>query len=70
MTLQLLGHRIDMLGIKRLQRHRSREQVENGLFGRVADFSMKRPVAVAIPVVVVLIALIIPFSGVKFGGIN
>ncbi|WP_440220355.1 MMPL family transporter [Dietzia sp. MNB45] len=69
-VLMLLGHRIDMLGIKRLQRHRSREQVENGLFGRIADFSMKRPVAVAIPVVVVLVALIIPFSGVKFGGIN
>ena len=69
-VLVLLGHRVDMLGIKRLQRHRTREEVENGLFGRVADYSMKRPVAVAIPVVVVLIALIIPFSGVKFGGIN
>ncbi|KAA0918650.1 MMPL family transporter [Dietzia sp. ANT_WB102] len=69
-VLVLLGHRVDMLGIARLQRHRSREEVENGLFGRVADFSMKRPVAVAIPVVVVLVALIIPFSGVKFGGIN
>ncbi|MBC7306647.1 MAG: MMPL family transporter, partial [Dietzia sp.] len=62
--------RVDALGIKRMQRHRTREEVENGLFGRVADFSMKRPVAVAIPVVVVLVALIIPFSGVKFGGIN
>src|SRR5699024_5926018 len=69
-VMMLFGHRIDMLGIKRLQRHRSCEQVENGLFGRVVDFSMKRPVAVAIPVVVVLVALIIPFSGVKFGGIN
>ncbi|MBB1049842.1 MMPL family transporter [Dietzia sp. CW19] len=69
-VLVMLGHRVDMLGIKRLQRHRTREQVENGLFGRVADFSMKHPVAVAVPVVVVLVALIIPFSGVKFGGIN
>ncbi|MGN0100672.1 MAG: MMPL family transporter [Dietzia sp.] len=69
-VLMLLGHRVDALGIKRMQRHRTREEVENGLFGRVADFSMKRPVAVAIPVVVVLVALIIPFSGVKFGGIN
>ena len=69
-VLALLGHRVDMLGFKRLQRHRTREEVENGMFGRVADFSMKRPVAVAVPVVVVLVALIIPFSGVKFGGIN
>ncbi|WP_010540732.1 MMPL family transporter [Dietzia alimentaria] len=69
-VLVLLGTRVDMLGIKRLQRHRTREQVENGLFGRVADFSMKHPVAVAVPVVVILVALIIPFSGVKFGGIN
>ena len=69
-VLVLLGHRVDMLGFKRLQRHRTREEVENGMFGRVADFSMKRPVAVAVPVVVVLVALIIPFSGVKFGGIN
>ena len=69
-VLVLLGKRVDMLGIKRLQRHRTREQVENGLFGRIADFSMKHPVAVAVPVVVILVALIIPFSGVKFGGIN
>ncbi|MGW8592775.1 MMPL family transporter [Dietzia sp. NPDC055877] len=69
-VLVLLGRHVDALGIKRFQRHRTREQVENGLFGRVADFSMKHPVAVAVPVVVVLVALIIPFSGVKFGGIN
>lgn len=69
-VLVLLGRHVDALGIKRLQRHRTREEVENGLFGRVADFSMKHPVAVAVPVVVVLVALIIPFSGVKFGGIN
>ena len=69
-VLVMLGHRVDALGIKRLQKHRTRDQVENGLFGRVADFSMKHPVAVAVPVVVILVALIIPFSGVKFGGIN
>ena len=69
-VLALLGRRVDSLGIKRFQRHRSREEVENGMFGRIADFSMKHPVAVAVPVVVVLVALIIPFSGVKFGGIN
>ena len=69
-VLVMLGRHVDALGIKRMQRHRTREEVENGLFGRVADFSMKHPVAVAVPVVVVLVALIIPFSGVKFGGIN
>lgn len=69
-VLMLLGRRVDTLGFKRMQRHRTREQVENGLFGRVADFSMRHPVAVAVPIVVVLVALIIPFSGVKFGGIN
>lgn len=69
-VLVLLGHRVDMLGVKRLQRHRTREQMENGVFGRVADFAMRHPVAVAVPIVVVLVALIIPFSGVKFGGIN
>lgn len=68
--LALLGRRVDMLGIKRLQRHRTRHEVENGMFGRVADFSMRHPVVVAVPIVLVLVALIIPFSGVKFGGIN
>src|SRR5699024_7005841 len=53
-VLVLLGRHVDALGIKRMQRHRTREEVENGLFGRVADFSMKHPVAVAVPVVVVL----------------
>ena len=69
-VLVILGRRVDALGVKRFQRHRTREQVENGLFGRIADFSMKHPVAVTVPIVVVLVALIIPFSGVKFGGIN
>lgn len=69
-VLVMLGHRVDKLGFTRLQRHRTREQNESGLFGRVADFAMRHPVAVAVPIIVVLVALIIPFSGVKFGGIN
>lgn len=69
-VLAMLGHRVDLLGVKRLQRHRTREEVENGFFGKVADFAMSHPVRVAVPIVIVLLALIIPFSGVKFGGIN
>src|SRR5699024_10667192 len=69
-VLMMLGRSVEMLGVARFQRSRGRDQVEDALYGRTADFSMRHPVAVTVPIIVVLVALIIPFSGVKFGGIN
>ena len=69
-ALAILGHRVDMFGIKRFQRHRSREEVERGAFGKIAAFSMRNPILLTVPIVLVLLALILPFTNVQFGGIN
>ena len=82
-VLAMLGHRVDMLSVRKLLARfipRLRESSgprkavapgqERGFFARIAAFAMRRPVIVTIPIVVVLLALIAPFSGVKFGGIN
>ena len=82
-VLAMLGHRVDMLSVRKVLARfipRLREAdgprkavapgQERGFFARIAAFAMRRPVIVTIPIVVVLVALIIPFSGVKFGGIN
>ena len=82
-VLAMLGHRVDMLSVRKVLARfipRLREDSgprkavapghERGFFARIAAFAMRRPVIVTIPIVVVLLALIAPFSGVKFGGIN
>ena len=82
-VLAMLGHRVDMLSVRKVLARfipKLREPTgprkdvapgdERGFFARVARFAMRRPVLITIPIVVVLIALIAPFSGVKFGGIN
>ena len=82
-VLAMLGHRVDMLSVRKVLARfipRLRESSgprkavapgqERGFFARIAAFAMRRPVIVTIPIVVVLLALIAPFSGVKFGGIN
>lgn len=81
--LALLGHRVDWLSVTNLlgrispklrrepdTAHAVAPGEETGFFARIADWSMRRPIAVALPIVIVLLLLILPFSGVKFGGIN
>ena len=75
-VLVLLGRRVDLLGLAFLRRRRGGDDrtvdhaTRGGLFARLADFSMRHPVMVAAPIVIVLVALILPFSNVRFGGIN
>ncbi|MBT0567492.1 MMPL family transporter [Williamsia sp. CHRR-6] len=68
--LAILGTRIDMWGFKFLKRTKTRKEVEEGFWGKLASFVMRHPAKTAIPTVLLLLLLIIPFSNIKFGGIT
>ena len=68
--LSILGPRIDMWGLKALRRTKTREEIENGFWGRMAGWVMRHPLKTAIPVILLLLVLIIPFAGIKFGGLS
>lgn len=68
--LSILGPRIDALGLPFLRRTKTREEIENGFWGRLSGWVMKHPVATAVPTVALLLLLAIPFGGIKFGGIS
>ncbi|KAA0023333.1 MMPL family transporter [Antrihabitans cavernicola] len=68
--LGLLGKRVDALGIARLRVTRTREELEQSFWGRLAGWVMKHPAAVAAPIIIGLLLLIAPFSNIKFGGIT
>ena len=59
-----LGPRIDQLSMHR----RPQKPVENGAWRKIADTIMRRPIALGVPAVVLLLALGAPFLHVKFGG--
>ncbi|WP_435593223.1 MMPL family transporter [Nocardia sp. bgisy118] len=69
-TLSIVGRRIDFLGWKRFSRTKTEAQIDAGFFSRLALFAMRRPWAVAVPIVLVLLALSIPFRNIEFGGIS
>lgn len=68
--LGILGTRIDALGLPFLRRTKTREEVENGFWGKLAGWVMKHPVKTAVPTVLLLLALIIPFGNIQFGGMT
>ena len=68
--LAILGTRIDALGLPFLRRTKTREEVESGFWGKLAGWVMKHPVKTAAPTILLLLALIIPFSGIQFGGMS
>jgi RND superfamily putative drug exporter len=68
--LSILGPRIDMWGFSFLRRTKTKKEVENSFWGRLAGWVMRHPLKTAIPVVLLLLALIIPFAGIQFGGIT
>lgn len=68
--LSILGPRIDMWGFSFLRRTKTKKEVEDGFWGKLASWVMRHPLKTAIPVVLLLLALIIPFAGIKFGGIT
>ena len=63
-ALAMLGHRIDSL---RLWRSREPKPIGEGFWHRVAVTVMRRPLATALAVVVVLLFLGAPFFNVQFG---
>ncbi len=64
--LAVLGHRVDKLALPWRKKKAPSERGWRRLAGRV----MKRPVLIALPIVLVLLALGSPFLGVKFGEVT
>jgi RND superfamily putative drug exporter len=54
----------------RVQKTKTREEVENGFWGKLVDHVMKRPIAFATPIVIFMILLIIPLGKLSLGGIS
>jgi uncharacterized membrane protein YdfJ with MMPL/SSD domain len=54
----------------RLQKTKTREEVEKGFWGKLVNRVMKRPGAFAIPIVIVMIILIIPLGQLSLAGIS
>ncbi|WP_327139612.1 MMPL family transporter [Nocardia sp. NBC_01327] len=69
-TLSIVGRRIDLWGWHRLASIRTAEQIDAGFFSRLAVFAMAKPWRVIVPVVLVLLALILPFRHIAFGGLS
>ena len=70
--LAVLGPRINALAPARWQRaaERTASQQQEGPWYRLAQTVMKRPVPIATICIVVLLALGIPFTGIKFIGVD
>ena len=64
------AQRADALDVRFTGRIKSRQEVENGFWGKLSGWVMKHPVATAVPTVLLLLVLIIPFGGIQFGGIS
>ncbi|TQM32834.1 MMPL family transporter [Nocardia bhagyanarayanae] len=69
-ALSIVGRHIDFLGWKRFSRTKTEAQIDAGFFSRLALFAMRRPWAVAVPIVLALLALSIPLRNIEFGGIS
>ncbi|WP_375003382.1 MMPL family transporter [Gordonia sp. PS3] len=68
--LAILGRRIDALSLPFLRRTKTREEIEAGFWGRLSGWVMQHPVKTAAPTVLLLLALIIPFGNIQFGGMT
>jgi trehalose monomycolate/heme transporter len=69
-TLAILGRRIEVGRMPWRRRRSARAPGEHGAWARLARSVMRRPVAYAVTVVVVLLALGIPFLGAKWGSVD
>ena len=52
------------------QKTKTREEVENGFWGKLVNQVMKRPILFAAPIMLFMIALIIPLGQLSLGGIS
>jgi uncharacterized membrane protein YdfJ with MMPL/SSD domain len=55
---------------EKTQKTKTRAEVEKGFWGKLVNRVMKRPAAFAVPIVIVMIALIIPLGQLALGGIS
>ncbi|WP_228816724.1 MMPL family transporter [Nocardia transvalensis] len=69
-ALSIVGRRIDLWGWHRFASIRTAEQIDRGFFSKLAIFAMRRPARVIVPVVLGLLALLIPFRHIEFGGLS
>ena len=54
----------------RLQKTKTREEVENGFWGKLVNVVMKRPILFATPILIGMILLIVPLGQLALGGIS
>ncbi|MCH5641020.1 MMPL family transporter [Gordonia sp. ABSL49_1] len=70
-TRKIFGDkRADAIDSRFTGRIKTRADVENGFWGKLSGWVMQHPVATAVPTVLLLLVLIIPFGGIQFGGIS
>ncbi|MEV5839161.1 MMPL family transporter [Nocardia sp. NPDC052112] len=69
-VLSIVGRRIDLWGWHRFSHTKTEAQIDAGFFSRLATRAMRRPWAVVVPIVLGLLALIIPIHNIEFGGIS
>ncbi|MCP2289655.1 MMPL family transporter [Nocardia amikacinitolerans] len=69
-ALAILGPRVDSLGLSRFRRTKTAAEIENGFWGRTTDWVMRKPLRVAVPLVLGLGLLIIPMKNLAFGGMS
>jgi len=55
---------------EKTQKTKTREEVEQGFWGKLVNRVMKRPIAFAAPIIIVMILLIIPLGQLSLGGIS
>ncbi|ULE34582.1 efflux RND transporter permease subunit [Mycobacterium sp. IDR2000157661] len=55
---------------EKTQKTKTRAEVEKGFWGKLVNRVMKRPIAFAAPIVVVMILMIIPLGSLSLGGIS
>ena len=68
--LAVLGPRVDAWSWSRFSRSKTAAQLDAGPFSRLALWVMRRPWAVAAPLVVALLALTVPLGGATFAGVS
>ncbi|WP_228000542.1 MMPL family transporter [Nocardia australiensis] len=69
-VLSIVGTRIDLWGWHRFSRTKTEAQIDAGFFSRLAQRAMRRPWLVAVPIVLILLALSIPFRNIEFGALS
>ena len=55
---------------EKTQKTKTREEVENGFWGKLVNRVMKRPIMFAAPIVILMIVMIIPLGKLALGGIS